>query len=399
MKILVHDYPGHAFPVHLSRALARAGHDVTHVWFAAFQSPKGALARRPDDPPGFTLAPLDLGEPFQKYSFLKRRGQERAFGRKLCALADQLRPDVILSGNAPLDPQAMLQDWARARAVPYVFWLQDLYSLAIDKILRRKIPVLGHVIGAWYIALERRTLRRADAIVSITEDFNPTLSAWGIDLARVMVQENWAALDELPPQPRHNAWSAAHGLDDKLVFLYSGTLGLKHNPSLLADLARHFRARPEVRVVVISEGLGADWLTGEKAKGGLDNLLVLPFQPYADLPCSVATGDCLVVILEPDAGVFSVPSKILTYFCAGRPVLGAIPTANLAARVIAREGIGETAPPEDLAGFLGAADRMIGDAARRAEQGRHARAYAEHAFDIDQISCRFLRLLTGLRGK
>ena len=37
MRIVLHDYPGHAFPVQLSRALAARGHQVLHIWFSAFQ--------------------------------------------------------------------------------------------------------------------------------------------------------------------------------------------------------------------------------------------------------------------------------------------------------------------------------------------------------------------------
>jgi putative colanic acid biosynthesis glycosyltransferase WcaI len=34
-------------------------------------------------------------------------------------------------------------------------------------------------------------------------------------------------------RPRCSAWSAARGFDGKFVFLYPGTLAMKHNPDLL----------------------------------------------------------------------------------------------------------------------------------------------------------------------
>jgi hypothetical protein len=48
-------------------------------------------------------------------------------------------------------------------------------------------------------------------------------------------------LDEPPQKPRRNSWSARHGLDDKFVFLYSGTLAMKHNPDILWQLALRYR--------------------------------------------------------------------------------------------------------------------------------------------------------------
>ena len=51
MHLLIHDYSGHPFQVQLSRALARRGHRVTHLYNASNPTtPKGGLARRGDDP-------------------------------------------------------------------------------------------------------------------------------------------------------------------------------------------------------------------------------------------------------------------------------------------------------------------------------------------------------------
>lgn len=399
MKIAFHDYPGHAFPVQLARALAKRGHEVLHITFSEFQAPKGPLAPRPDDPPGLRLHALTLGEPFQKYNFIRRALQERAYADLLVRTVDGFAPDVILGGNAPLDPQAKLLRLAKKRRSGFLFWHQDVYGVAIDKILRDKLPIVGGLIGSWYKALEKRLWRASDRIVAITEDFVPLLTAEGIARDRIAVIENWGAREDLPPRPQDNPWSQAHDLVGKTVFMYSGTLGLKHNPQLLAALARAFRDDPEVRVLVVTEGIGADWLQEAKAREGLDNLILLPFQPFSEVPNAIGTGAALVVLLEPDAGVYSVPSKTLAYLCADRPILGAIPLDNLAAKLIEREGAGLVAAPADEAGFIAAARRLRADPALRAEMAAKGRAYADRAFDIDRITDQFERLLTEARDR
>jgi glycosyltransferase involved in cell wall biosynthesis len=178
------------------------------------------------------------------------------------------------------------------------------------------------------------------------------------------------------------------------VFLYSGTLGLKHNPGLLLALAQRFTDRPDIAVVVISEGLGADWLKERAAAA--PNLVILPFQPFDRLADVVASADVLVAILEPDAGVFSVPSKVLTYLCAGKPILAAIPLANLASRIITRTDAGYVVAPDDERGFLAAAERLAADEGERSRQGAAARAYAERTFDIAAITDRFEALAKSL---
>jgi len=177
------------------------------------------------------------------------------------------------------------------------------------------------------------------------------------------------------------------------VLLYAGTLGLKHDPELLCHLARRFRAAPDVRVVVVSEGIGADHIARVAAAERLDNLVMLPFQPYAALPDVLASADVLVVVLEAGAGIYSVPSKLLAYLCAGRAVLGAMPLDNLAARIVARADAGLVAAPGDVTGFLAAAESLLETPARRDAAAAAARRYAERSFDIAAITTRFEAVL------
>ena len=52
------------------------------------------------------------------------------------------------------------------------------------------------------MARERGLLRRADAVVAITEGFRPLLREWGVPDAQIHVVENWAPLEEMPPRPK-----------------------------------------------------------------------------------------------------------------------------------------------------------------------------------------------------
>jgi colanic acid biosynthesis glycosyl transferase WcaI len=97
----------------------------------------------------------------------------------------------------------------------------------------------------------------------------------------------------------------------------------------------------------------------------------------------------LVALLEPTAGTFSVPSKVLSYLCAGRPILAAIPPENLAARTIERARAGLVVSPTDAEAFLVAAKRLRVEDGLRQESGTAARAYAEVTFDTNRITDRF----------
>ena len=294
----------------------------------------------------------------------------------------------MISGNTPLLTQRAILKWANDHRVPSVHWLQDVISRAMRRAARGRLPVLGDYLGRSFTWLERSIVRRADAVVAISEDFRGTLNAWGIPDDAIEVIPNWAPLDELPPRPRQNPWSAKNDLDDKTVLLYSGTLGIKHNPDLLLQLALRHRDSDTV-LVVNSEGIGADWLREKATEHGLSNLRVLGYQAWEDMPDVLATGDVLIAILEPEAGAFSVPSKVLSYHCAGRALLAAIPGANLAARIITDSRSGLVVDPGDTAGFVAAGTRLVEDEALRRDAGQKARNYAEETFDVARIGERF----------
>jgi len=385
MRILVSDYSGHPFQVQLSRALAARGHDVLHVSAESFQTPKGRLRRDADDPASFDIVGVRSDEPFAKDSFVKRRRQEIELGRKIASEVARFRPDVVLSSNAPLDAQALIQHAARRVGARFVFWVQDVYSEAIARILRQKLGLAGSLVGAFYRRLEARMLRRSDHVVVIADAFVPIVRTMsGIPPERLTVIENWAPLAEVPQYPRDNEWAMANLAPSRFRAIYSGTLGFKHNPSLLLDLARKI----DGDVLVFSEGSAASALAAEARDKGVTNLSVSGWLPFDDLPKALAAADLLVVILEPDAGVFSVPSKVLTYLCVGRPILGAIPPQNLAAHLIEGNGAGRVVPPTDGVGFAAAACAIAADPGREA-MSRAARGYAEQTFDIAAITNRF----------
>ncbi|MGE6203808.1 glycosyltransferase family 4 protein [Guptibacillus hwajinpoensis] len=389
MRIMVHDYGGYSFPIQLSRALSERGHDVRHVYSKSVLAPQGSLQRKQGDPENLSFKGISLSYVIDKQSYMKRRRQEIEYGRLLAEEVKAWKPDVVLSGNTPLDTQKLLMKQCHALETNFVFWIQDLYGVAVNRILRKKLPIIGSIIGSYYVNLERSLLRNSKDIILITEDFKHQMKEWKVREDNLHVIENWAPLEDLPIRTKQNDWAKKHKLDQSKCIVYSGTLGMKHNPSLLLDLSVRFKEQKDVKVVVVSEGAGADWLKKKKLEMGLDNLLILGFQPFDQVANVLGTADLLVAVLEPDAGSFSVPSKVLTYHCSGKPMLLSVPGTNLAAKIVKRQGSGKVVEPFETEEFVNQAEHLIRDDIALKKMGRNARAYAEEAFDIKRITDKF----------
>ena len=394
MRIAVHDYAGHPFQVQLSRELARRGHQILHLHFESFPTPKGGVQPRASDPSSLHLQGIRLPGGFSKYGhFIRRRYQEIRYGRIAAGRIGAFRPDAVISANTPLDAQKIVQGETRRIGATFTFWLQDIYSDGIETCLRKRNFPGATAIGAFYRNLEARLLRASDAVVPISRDFSSVLTRWGVDPSRVLTIPNWAPLDEIYPCPQDNPWSRAHSLAGKFVYLYAGTIGLKHDPAPLVDLAGSMLHRPDVAVAVVSDGYWADWLRQQAASRGLRNLVVLPSQPWESMPEALAAGRVLIALLDESAASFSVPSKVLSYLCAGRPLLGSLPQRNPAAVVIRENSAGIVTSPGDCAAFLEAAERFYREPCLREQSSRDGLAFARSTFDIGVIANQFEKVI------
>ncbi len=183
------------------------------------------------------------------------------------------------------------------------------------------------------------------------------------------------------------------GLSGHPVVLYSGTLGIKHDPSILALISEQLRiSHPDARVVVVSEGKGRDWLERYKREQLADNLVLVDFQPYEDLPDVMASADLLVAILEPDASRFSVPSKVLTYLCSSRAIVGVLPPTNSVAEILTSHGAGIVVDPSERQDVAPLVARLLNEEELCRDMGRAGRAYAERTFSPELAADRFLEV-------
>jgi len=391
MRILLHDYSGHPFQVELSRELSRRGHDVTHSYCDAYTSGKGHLSAEPGETIRFE--PIGVGVVIAKMSFGKRLLQELRFGVDLVCQVRRTRPDVVMASNVPIPTLVILAFVLRLRRIPWVLWHQDVQAVAIRSFAGSKLSRAFALVALLIGAGEKWCARRAAAVVVIADSFVDVHRRWGT-AGKTTVIPNWAPLEEIRPVTRANDWSHEHGLDETRTLLYSGTLGLKHNPGLLVGLARQvIDAGQPVQLVVVNQGPAEQVLREEAARHDVP-LLLLPFQPYERLSEVLGSGDVLVVLLEQDAGAFSVPSKTLSYLCAGRPILGLMPAENLAATLVARVDGCVLPPTEDS--LPAAADwvcAVLGDEERGVALGKAARALAEQEFALATCADSFEEIL------
>jgi colanic acid biosynthesis glycosyl transferase WcaI len=388
MRIQLHDFAGHPFQADMSRQLAARGHEVVHAFSTQYVSGKGNLELKESDPSNLRFEGIVASRPFEKYSPVGRMQFERSYADAWLNVTRDHQPDVVVACNVPL---FTLDRFTRAYSGSWLLWHQDLFHRAIAAEIDRKFPAPVASLGRRYVErIERRAVARSSGVVAIGEEFRKAYAEWGIS-RDVAIIPNWAPLSEIQPVDRENSWARHVDLGNTRRILYAGTLGRKHNPDLLRTLVEHVRAAGEdASLVIVSEGEGADQL--KQSVSAKD--VVLPFQPAEYLSDVLGAADVLVAVLEPDASQYSIPSKVLSYMAAGRPIVGLMPSGNPASGDI-RETGGFVAAP-DQEGVAAAADWIVNlfrseNDAR--EIGLRARGIAEKKFAPAGITDAFERSL------
>ncbi|MDP2364024.1 MAG: glycosyltransferase, partial [Ignavibacteria bacterium] len=292
-NILLHDYGGYSFIYQLAKQLGLE-HNITYIYCSGSGSSKGNVYQ---DSEG--LCCIDLNDkPINKTNFITRLFVEIKYGKKLLEYITSIKVDAVLSANTPVIPQYFLQRYCQKNQVQFIFWLQDIISLAVKDVLGKKSKIIAEVIYRIWKYFEKKALKNSDRIVVISEDFTDFLQSWKIDNNKIEFIPNWSSITDVVPKEKINNFSLQHNITSTFNIVYSGTLGYKHNPDILYKAASKLSSDANIKFIIISEGFGADRLNELNSKTKLENLILLPYQPHSILPEVLASADVILSILE-----------------------------------------------------------------------------------------------------
>nr|WP_225845142.1 glycosyltransferase family 4 protein [Streptomyces sp. HPF1205] len=280
---------------------------------------------------------------------------------------DTGRPDAVVAQLPSLAGAVAAARLARRHDVPFVPIVQDLMGAAARQ---SGIRGGGRAAAAVAGAAERYVLRRAALVGVIHETFVPALVGSGVPADRIRVVPNWSHV-RAPSRPREETRARLGWPPGGTVVLHCGNMGLKQGLEVLVEAAR---LDPRVRVVLMGDGSRREHL--KALAGDLPNLDFLPPAAEEDFPDVLAAADVLAVTQRASVVDMSVPSKLTSYFAAGRPVVASVTAGCGSASEVTRSGAGVVVPPEDPRALLNAVRALVADPARADALGARGPVYA-----------------------
>ena len=227
---------------------------------------------------------------------------------------------IYLASTPPI--QGLLGAFIKKfRGIPFVYNLQDIFP---DSLYNNGLANKGGILWKIGRVIENFTYKHADKIIVISEDFKKNIMAKGVPEEKIVVVYNWVDQNAVVNIDReNNKLFDKYNLDrSKFYIEYSGNIGLSQNMDMLLEVMEDLQDNyPDINLVLVGEGAYKAQVEKIVVDKKLNNVVMLPFQPYEDISYVFSLGDAGLVISKPGTGAASVPSKTWSIMSASRPVL------------------------------------------------------------------------------
>jgi glycosyltransferase involved in cell wall biosynthesis len=324
--------------VHIAQELVKRGHTVTVI--TSFPSkPAGKLypgysrrlLTREQAPEGFVL--------IRCFSFLSSKSnlsnrfmENLSFGLTSgVAVLFSMRPDVIYSNSWPVFATGVLFIVAKMRRIPFVISVQDVYP---ESLVSQGRVVSKNLFMNWLRWWDGVIARGSRAVIVISERFADLYrEGRQVPKERVHVVPNWGdeQVENIDAGRIIQFKKAKNIPENARVFVYGGNIGVAAGVETLVEAALKVQTAEVFRLLIAGAGSQLQ-ACKDLAQGQVEGRAIFhsPWYPEeTDLMLNLAE-----VLLLPTRGrqaYVSVPSKLISYWLAGKPVIAlALPQSTLA---------------------------------------------------------------------
>jgi len=314
---------------------------------------------------------------------------ETTFGARVVS-ARWHRPELVLTVSPSLIASAMVITRSRMANIPVGLIVQDLYGKGVVE-----TGAMSARLAQPAVRFEGAVLNHATGTAVVHDRFADAAIKMGVDPKRVAVIRNWAHI-ESPSAVNTAEVRLKHGWQpQERIILHSGNMGAKQGLENVVAAARLADERGvKIRFVLLGDG-NQRRLLQQSAKGvqRIEFKDPLEAEDYRQV---LACADVLLVNELPGVGEMAVPSKLTSYFSAGRPVLAATDANGITAAEIRDSAAGIVVPAGDPAALLDTAVHLADNIDVGKRLGMSGRHYARRLLSpdraLDEYECWCYRL-------
>lgn len=271
----------------------------------------------------------------------------------------------------------------------YVLNIQDIYPDAAITAGELRNATIIKILKQ----LEMVGYRCASYITVISKGFRSNLLSKGVMLDKLIMIPNWINAEEITPRSKLNPFSINHQTSNKFVVLYSGTIGLVSGAGIITNVAELLKDKTEIVFMLVGQGPVKRAIEIEAEMRCLKNIRFLPFQTRELLPDLLSSASVGLVTIKPGYGGNSVPSKILGYMAAGRPVIASVDPLCDTWNLVTESNCGLCVLPGDPVTMANAIRLLHNNTELARRLGMNGRSYLTKNFHRATVTNQYAKVL------
>jgi glycosyltransferase involved in cell wall biosynthesis len=272
----------------------------------------------------------------------------------------------------------------------------DLHPDASLAIGRMKPRGAAAKLFSW---LARRIDRQADRVVALGPYMADRLLARGVRPNRLSVIPVWSRADEFNIPPRdENPIRRSLEITEKIVFMYSGNMGLAHQFEELLLAIERLKDRRDLLFLFVGGGPRLAEIERAVAERDLGNVRLLDSSPRANLADLLSAADVHLVTMRAGTSGIVVPGKLYGAMAACRPIVFIGPEHCETADTIREAECGATIRLGDVDGLAETLVALADSPETRNAMGERARAEFIARFERDVCNEHWSAMLDALLG-
>lgn len=286
---------------------------------------------------------------------------------------DAKNSNVMFIPSTPPIMGIMAARIKKRRKIPFVYILQDIFP---DSLVGTGLTRKGSLLWKIGRLIENYTYKYADKIIVISQDFKRNIMAKGVPEEKIEVVYNWVDQNAtVPVDNENNELFEEFGISrDKFRVVYAGNLGNAQNIEIIVNAARKLKDNLNIQFIIFGKGGLEEEIKTAKAKEQLDNLMILPLQPYERVSKVYGLGHLCIVACKPGLGGAAMPSKTWSIMSSGRAVLANFDEGELK-EILENNECGVFTKADDLDGFIKAIEDLSQHPEKCTEMGANGREF------------------------
>ena len=253
--------------------------------------------------------------------------------------------------------------------------------------------------GLIYHFFQRKALEQyqiADVIgVQSPANLDYFARAFSEEKFKLRVLFNWA---DLKSDVVRTNYRKRLGLNEKIVFLYGGNMGVAQDMDNILRLAARLLPRQDIHILLVGEGSEMPRLSKTIERDRLANVQIVPGLSQEDYLSLVSEFDVGLISLDARLKTQNIPGKLLSYLHRGLPVLASINPGNDLFDLLHESQAGVCVPNGDDEQFYRAALQLADDTNLRNSMKINARRLLEERFSVDSAVDHIFKHLSQARA-